>query len=126
MPFVHVRSLPLGHGFDPGRAVRAISSEFARATETDERHVTVTWQTLEAEHYAQAGQTAATQPAHSHPLLVELFAPDFHPQERIEEMLHAAAAVVSAHAGIAAENVLVDFRPARSGQVFDGGELVRW
>ncbi len=72
MPFIHIRSLPIGAAFDAGRAVRAVSSEFADAVEVDERHVTVTWQTLEPDHYASAGQTAATQPPGSHPVLVGL------------------------------------------------------
>ena len=126
MPFVHIRSLPIGGGFDAGRAVRAISSGVAAAAGTDERHVSVTWQTLEREHYANAGRTAATQPFASHPVLVELFAPDFNAQDRIENMLEVIAGAVATAAGVAAENVFVEFRPARSRQVFDGGQVARW
>ena len=126
MPFLHVRSLRPAGPFDAGEAVRAVSREFAAATGVAERHVTVTWQRLEAEHYSHGGRTAVKQPAGSHPVLVELLAPDFNSQERIEQMLEAAARAVAGQAGVGRENVFVDFRPARSGQVLDGGELVRW
>ncbi len=88
--------------------------------------MTVTWQMLEAVHYAGAGATAAVQPSGSHPPLVELLAPDFNAQERIERMLEAAAAAVAAQAGVAPDNVFVEFRPARSRQVFDGGQVTGW
>lgn len=126
MPFIHIRSLPLGGAFDAAEAVRRVSSEFAAATGTDERHVTVTWQMLEPGHYASAGATAAAQPADSHAPLVELVAPDFNTRERIERMLEVAAAAVAALAGVAPDNVFVEFRPARSRQVFDGGRVVGW
>ena len=126
MPFIHIRSLPIAAGFDAGRAVRAVSSEFAAALALDERHVTVTWQTLEPDHYASAGQTAATQPPGSHPVLVELFAPDFNAPERVETMLEVAAGAVAAQAAVEPGNVFAEFRPARSGRVFEEGRLAHW
>lgn len=126
MPFIHIRSLPIAGGFDGSRAVRAVSTEFSAATEIDERHVTVTWQTLDAGHYASAGETAATQPAASHPVLVELLAPDLNPQDRVEKMLEVVAGAVAAQAGVGVGNVFVEFRPARSRQIFEEGRLVDW
>ena len=126
MPFLHIRSLPIGGDFDAAEAVRAISAEFAGRAGVDEQHVTVTWQTLEPAHYASAGETATAQPAATHPVLVELLAPDSNSDERIEQMLRVAAGAVAAEAGIEPGNVFVHFSPARSGKVFDGGEFVRW
>ena len=126
MPFLHIRSLPVGGDFDTAEAVRAISAEFARAAAVDEQHVSVTWQTLEPGHYASAGETATAQPAGSHPVLVELLAPDSNSDERIEQMLQVAAGAVAAQAGVDPGNVFAHFSPAHSGKVFDDGELVRW
>ena len=126
MPFIHIRSLPLAGRFEAGEAVRAISRHFAAATGTDERHLTVTWQILEPEHYSQAGRTAPKQTSDSHPLLVEVLAPDLNEQDRIEGMLAATARAVATQAGVSPDNVFVDFRAARSGRVFDGGEVARW
>ena len=126
MPFVHVRSLPVPPPFDAAVAVRTISAELARAAEVEERHVTVTWQTLAPGHYASGGEIAAQQPPASHPVLVDLLAPDFYSEERVEAMLRAVAAAVSREARVAVENVFVEFRSAASGRVLDGGDVVRW
>jgi phenylpyruvate tautomerase PptA (4-oxalocrotonate tautomerase family) len=126
MPFIHVRSLPLASDIDLTEAVSAISREFAAAADTDLAHVTVTWELIEPGHYGHAGQTAPTQPAGSHPVLVELVAPDLNSPERVELMLRTSAAAVARQAGVGAENVFVEHRPARPGQVFDQGEVVRW
>ena len=126
MPFIHVRSLPLAGSFDAGDAVRAITRDFAVGARIEARHLTVTWELIEPEHYAHAGHTAAGQPAGSHPVLVELVAPDLHDDESVERMLVAAADAVARQAGVPRENVFVEHRAARSGHVFDGGEIVRW
>jgi len=126
MPFVHVRALPLEGDFDPGAVVRAISAEIAQAAGVDEKHMTVTWHTFAPDHYASSGITAPTQPPASHPVLVELVAPDFIPPEQVEKLLRATAAAVARCARVSPENVFVEFRGARSGQVLDAGEIVRW
>ncbi len=46
--------------------------------------------------------------------------------ERIERMPEAVARAVAHQSGVEPENVFVEFRPARSGQVLDGGKIVRW
>ena len=125
MPFIQIRALPPAGAIDVGDAVRAVSAGFAAATATDERHVTVTWEELAPDSYSQAGDTAATQPRDSYPVLVEVFAPDLSPQERVETMLEVAAREAAA-AGVAMENVFVHFRAARSGQVFEEGAVARW
>src|SRR3712207_5265518 len=112
MPFLHIRSLPIEDDFDAAEAVRAISAEFAAGADVREQHVTVTWQTFEQGHYASAGETATAQPAATHPILVELLAPDSNSDERIERMLRAAAAAVAAQAGVEPGNVFVHFSAA--------------
>ena len=124
MPFLHVRSLPLEA--EVGAAVSAVSRAFAEQAGVAEEHVTVTWDVLAPRAYAHAGATAARQPADSHPVIVDLLAPDFNDAARVEEMVRAAAAAVAREAGVGAGNVFVNAREARSGRVFDGGEIVRW
>jgi hypothetical protein len=126
MPFLHVRSLPPAAPFDVEAAVRATSAAFCAGAGVDERHVTVTWQLLAPGSYAAAGATAAAQPDASHPVLVELVASDANPPQRLEAMLLAAARAVAAQARVPDRNVFVELRPARSGLVYDEGEVVRW
>ena len=113
MPFVHVRSLPPDGSFDSARAARAVAAELAAGTGIEERHITVTWEYI-----------AAIDGAVS--VLAEVLAPDFHPPERVERMLRSVASSVVREAGVRDAEVFVEFRPARSGWVFDEGDVVRW
>jgi hypothetical protein len=88
--------------------------------------VTVTWKYLPAWHYAAAGWTLPNQPKDSHPLLVDLFVPDFNPPEAIEKMLKSIAASIAKRVGIPEKTIFIHTRLARSGQVFDAGKIVRW
>jgi hypothetical protein len=106
--------------------VKEISAAVAGEAGIDEEHVTVTWDYLQPGHYAHAGATAAEQPEHSHPLLIAILAPDQHPADRVERMLRAAAASTADATGVDPANVFVESRAARSGEVFDGGDIVRW
>lgn len=126
MPFIHIRSLPLASGKDVAAAVSAIGAEFAQATGVALEHVTVTWDYLRPGHYAAGGEIATDQPQFSHPVLVDLLAPDFNSEAEIASMLRVAAASVGRHAGVAADNVFLCYHAARSGRIFDQGRIVRW
>lgn len=126
MPFVHIRSLP----FDPPMAVEQVvadlSRDFAEAGLAALEHITVTWTFFGPGQYAVAGTTARMQTGAGHPLLVELLTPDFHSQARVETMLRAVAASLSARAGVPLNRIFIHHSQARSGHVFDDGEVVRW
>ena len=96
------------------------------ATRIDLEHVTATWEILTPHHYAVAGETAACQLLDSHPVLVDLLAPDFNSPETVQTMLEAVAQSVAGVSGVALRNVFVNYREAHAGQVFDAGEIVRW
>jgi hypothetical protein len=113
VPFVHIRSLPLPTQprFQVEDAVRTVREELATATGIDAEHITVSWEWLAA----QAGAKRL--------VLAEVHAPDSHPPERVEAMLESVAATLER---LTETSAFVSFRPARSGQVLDGGEIVRW
>jgi hypothetical protein len=126
MPLISIRSLPLPAPFDGSRAVTAIARALADATRVGIEHFMVTWEYLPAGHYAHAGTTAGEQPAESHPVLVDVTAPDFNPAETVEALLALLDGLVTEAAGVAAGNVFLVYRPVASGQVLDGGEVVEW
>ena len=126
MPLLHIRSLPFATPLDVPAVLAAITADFARDTRTSRAHVTATWDFVDAEHYAVAGLVALQQPADTHPVLVDLLAPDTATPEQVERMLRSAATAVASHAGVPADNVFVCFHAARSGTVLDGGDVVRW
>lgn len=126
MPFIHIKSLPLGDHVDVSAVLAGVTRDFVRATGIDGAHVTCTWELLAPGHYAVAGKSAVRQPRDSHPVLVDLLAPDVHSAGAVETMLATVAASIAEHAGLSAENVFVNYRPAHSGAVLDAGEIVRW
>lgn len=126
MPFLHIRSLPLPVAPAMPRLLREITDDFAAATGVDAEHITVTWTFFEPGCHAVGGASATMQSADAPPLLIDLLAPDFNDDERIELMVRAAAASVASRAKVAPGKVFVSFRAARSGQVFDAGDIVRW
>lgn len=127
MPFIHIQSLPVSdHSFSLSRILPAVSADFSKALDVAEEHITVTWQFYPPNSYCVSGKITPSQPKHTHPVLIDVFAPDFNSQERVERMLSVITSSVAQHAGILRENLFASFRPARSGQVFSGGEVVRW
>ena len=126
MPFIHIRSLPPAEEPDTSALLEGLCADFARDTGIGIEHVTATWEWLEPDHYAVGGKAASAQPAGSHPLLVDLLAPDFNAGADVERMLVAIADSLAARAGVARDNIFINQRDARSGRVFDAGEIVRW
>jgi hypothetical protein len=58
--------------------------------------------------------------------LVTVLAPDFWPPSRIEQSLQAVAYSLGEQVPSARNNVFIHHCCAHSGQVFDGGDIVRW
>ena len=126
MPFIHIKSLPFSEETDTAALLEQLSVDFAAATGIGIEHVTATWEWLEPGQYAVGGRAARERPAGSHPLLVDLLAPDFNTDEDVARMLIAVADSLAARAGVARDNIFINQRDARSGRVFDAGQLVRW
>ncbi len=126
MPFIHIKSLPFAKSFDVGAVLEGLSQDFARETGIELKHVHATWEFLEPSHYAVAGKTRGRQPKSSHPLLVELLAPDFNDARTIETMLACVALSLSKRVDVARSNIFINHRQARSGMVFDAGSVERW
>ena len=126
MPFIHIKSLPFETAIDIQSAVEAITLDFAKGTDVAAQHVSATWEFFNPGHYAVAGKAPKSQPMNSHPILVDLLAPDFHSKGHIEKMLTIVAESVSEQLGVSINNVFVNHRQAASGMVFDQGKIVRW
>lgn len=126
MPFIHVKSLPFKGPVDLQPVVEGISRDFARDTGIGLGHVAVTWEFLPGGAFAVAGKAAYHQPRASHPVLVDLLAPDFNDPATIAHMMKAVAQAISLRTGVTAANVFVNYRQAHAGMVFDSGEVIRW
>jgi hypothetical protein len=126
MPLIQIKSLLFEEGLEVSSILSGICRDFAEQMGVEIAHVTVVWEFLESWHYAAGGQTAPNQPRESHPILVDLLIPDFNSAETVERMLKSVAASIAKRAGISESNIFINVRQARSGRVFDAGEIVRW
>lgn len=127
MPFIHIQSLPVSEShFSLARILPAVSHDFSCALDISQRFVSVTWQFYPPNSYCVGGKVSPSQPKQSHPVLIDVFAPDFNSQQKIEKMLTVVANSVAEHAGIGVDNIFVSFRPARAGQVFSNGVIETW
>lgn len=126
MPFVHIKSLPFEEVFDADSVLEGITKDFAKATGIGLEHVTATWEFFLPGHYALAGKVASRQPRNSHPILVDLLAPDFNNTDTIATMLKSIANSIAKRVDVPLENIFINHRQAHSCMVFDAGEIVRW
>jgi phenylpyruvate tautomerase PptA (4-oxalocrotonate tautomerase family) len=126
MPFIHVKSLPFVESFDVSAVLGGLTEDFAKGAGIGLEDVTVTWEFLAPGHYAVAGKAAQDQSPDSHPVLVDLLAPDFNSAAAVEQMLTTVASSISKRAKVPITNIFINHRQARSGMVFDAGEIVRW
>jgi hypothetical protein len=109
-----------------GKLVEHIARSFSDANDIDLKYVTVTWNFLPENQYAFAGHTVEFQTRDSHPLLVDLIIPGFHSEDRIEKLMKSLAYVISSATGIGMTNIFIHTQRARSGMVYDQGDVVKW
>lgn len=126
MPFVHVRSLPFEIPIDISTVVEKISRDLAAVTGIGLEHITATWTFFAPGRYAAAGKCVSHQPMDSHPVLVDLLAPDFNPPETVENILKSVAFSICEHTDIPVQNIFINYQQARSGMVFDAGQVMKW
>lgn len=126
MPLIQIQSLPITESFAADKAVLEIAESISAATDIPTDQIMVTWTIIESGHYANDKTAAVSQPVESHPVLVEVTAPDFNPDDAIEALLGLIAAYVAEQAGVSVNNVFALFRGAGSGRVFSGGEIEAW
>lgn len=126
MPFIHVRSLPFSTPLDMRSIVEGMTEDLSKGSGVKLEHVTATWEFWSPGHYAVAGKAATRQPDASHPVLVDLLSPDFDSPAQVEQMLRTVASSIAKRANVPIANIFVSHRHARSGAVFDGGDIVRW
>jgi len=89
-------------------------------------HVHSTWEYFPAGHSARGELTSDSQLAAPHLVLVELLTPDYNKGEIARKMLQVLAASLAIHAEIPLRKIFIHHQQARSGMVFDDGEIVRW
>lgn len=126
MPFIHIKSLPFKKPLKLHAVLEGVTKDFSKGTGIELEHVTATWEFFPPDQYAVAGSSARRQPSHSHPVLVDLLAPDFNSPTRVKKMLKIVAASISTRTNVPMANIFINARRAHAGMVFDKGQIVVW
>ena len=126
MPYIRITSLPFNPPLAIDQVLVGVSEDFSQQMAIAIKHISASWHYLEKNHYVVAGNASEYQAKQSHPLIVEILAPDFTQQEAIEKMLLSVAKSLARLTGLDETNIFINYQGARSGQVFDNGDLVSW
>lgn len=118
--------MPLTPEVDIPSAIKVISNTFSTQMGIGAEHITVTWELFKPWHYVHSNEASETQCTESHPIIVDMLAPDFHSGAMIEKMLKVVADSLSKNSGVPINNIFINYREAHSGMVFDNGDIVRW
>lgn len=126
MPFIKIESLAASKKSDLRKVIRELANDFSSSTGIALEHINIRWHTIESGNYYSNGEIGEIQNYDSMPMLVEVFAPDFNSEAKIEMMFEVIATSLAKHCDIAKENVTINFRAAHSGQFYESGKIERW
>lgn len=126
MPIIRITSLALSEKFDMKQIMQALSSGISRDVRIEQAQLSITWQTIEANHYISMGEVVETQPSHSHPILVELLMPDVLSKDLSEKIMHSLAHRLGKELNFPVSNIYIYERQLSSAQVFEKGMVANW
>lgn len=126
MPYIHIRSLPFEEQKPISQILCRINREFSTRLDIPLEQIHSTWDFFQPGHFAKGEVAPRNQPDGFHSLLVDLLTPDFNDPQTCEMMLEVLAASLAKNAKVPLRKIFITHRQARSGMVFDDGQIVRW
>ena len=123
MPVIQIQALPQQPEPDIPQLLALLCLAVAEGVGMPADYVSATWQTIPPGRYAVGGITVMTQPRATHPVIVEFLAFETDDPEEIRKLLRIAGSTLEQTLGLPG-NVFITFRSVRSGEVYDGGEVV--
>ncbi|MBE2217042.1 MAG: hypothetical protein IAE90_02485 [Ignavibacteria bacterium] len=125
MPIIEIRTLPFSKSFDIPEILKRLNAEAASAMNIEERHVWSYWEFIEAHQYAVGSQTSECLTVDTHSPVVKVIAFEGKSTEAAEKLLETIARVLAEELEIDIANIFVYYQTVSSGNVFDGGQIVR-
>ncbi|UTV29741.1 hypothetical protein [Photobacterium atrarenae] len=126
MPLIRIKSLPFAQEARVTETVTTLSQAVSDAAKIPLHHIMITWEYLPAGHFAHHGKVVDCQPEATHPLLVDLIAPNFNTEAQIAAMLELIAHTIAEQVPVEKNNIFINFTPAYSDGVYDEGHVVEW
>ncbi|MCK5884385.1 MAG: hypothetical protein KAG61_11905 [Bacteriovoracaceae bacterium] len=125
MPFVHIKSLPVAvSGFDISDALSTVSSNLSMATDIPPEFITVTWEYFDNGHYL-VGESHGHYHDKGHPLIINILIPDFNSDGAAKRVINSVTESFGL-LGFEREEIFINLNLARSGMVYDRGEILEW
>lgn len=125
MPFIRIKSPPVEPNLEMGAVLETLCASFSSRSGIDVKHITAIWEELKPDCYVSAGSIAKEGISATHPILVELFAPDLF-EAQVPELLNSLADCLASQMRISREHIFIAYQPARSGWILDRGKLEIW
>lgn len=125
MPVISIRSLPFEKNIDIPFILLKINENASIATGIEVNHIWSYWDFIKSGHYASGSDIADFTGSSKHSPIVEVISFEGKPKDSVEALLTSIAETISTETGIDIGNIFITYREVRSGEVFDGGEIVR-
>ena len=118
MPVIEIAMLPPASDLDVPSALGKVTSEVAAFLEEDPTGTWAIYRLIAPGHYAEGTDAPATQPADTHPAIVQVFAN--RPPEQVAGLLETVGGAVTRAFGLEDGNVFVRFEGADPERMFWG------
>ena len=126
MPIIRISSLPLSESVQMDSVMTALSSGVSRDVRIEQAQLSISWQYLQPGHYISKGELADKQPAHTHPILVELVVSEVMAHELREKIMHSLAHRLGKELNFPVSNIFIYERELQESQVFEKGMMAHW
>jgi hypothetical protein len=122
MPLIKIKSLPLGNDIAIDKVMVNLSSSISDEFHLSLKDISITWEELH--YYISGGVVRGVQPQSTHPPLVSLTLFEVHDSDLIEKMMLLIGAHLEKEFKLP-QNIFIEFQTAKSGMVYDQGEILR-
>ena len=125
MPVISIKTLPLDE--DEVRTpdiLKKLCTTVSQELNYKPNHVWATWEYIAPHLYAVGNYSVPFQPQSTHAPLVRVLAFEGRSKKEIGALLHVIARVLAQELKVDLGNIFIEYAEARSGKLYDGGQVV--
>ena len=125
MPIISIKTLPLDE--DEVRTpdtLKKLCTAVSQELNYKPNHVWATWEFISPHLYTVGNYSVPFQPQSTHGPLIRVTAFEGKSKKEIDALLHIIARVLSQELKVDLSNIFIEYSEARSGKVYDGGQVV--
>jgi phenylpyruvate tautomerase PptA (4-oxalocrotonate tautomerase family) len=125
MPIITIKSLPIDE--DEMRTpdiLKKVCTAVALRMNYQPNHVWATWEFISPHLYTTGNYSVGAQPQSTHAPLVRIISFEGKSKRDIEAIIQTVAETLSSELKIDIANVFIEYTEAKSGKIFDGGQII--